>query len=95
MPEEKKPLTIVLNFQVTPARYCSSGARRARYKNPGIQRLKKPYFHHTAMIYQGNKTIFTSVFSHRIDPQTNILWVGTFDGYILKVMSIFFFSSMS
>lgn len=69
-----------------PEKYCSAEVKSVRFTNHGVQRLEKPYFLPTAMIYKGHKTVFTSVFSHRIHPQTNILWIGTFDGYILKVI---------
>ncbi|XP_061187115.1 hepatocyte growth factor receptor-like [Saccostrea echinata] len=67
--------------------YCSSERhiREARKTNPGIQRLSKPYFNPQALIYKERRTIFTSVFSNRINSKTNILWIGTIDGYILKV----------
>ncbi|XP_061187116.1 hepatocyte growth factor receptor-like [Saccostrea echinata] len=67
--------------------YCSSERhiREARKTNPGIQRLSEPYFNPQALIYKERRTIFTSVFSHRINSKTNILWIGTIDGYILKV----------
>ncbi|XP_056001078.1 plexin-B1-like isoform X2 [Ostrea edulis] len=74
-----------LRGKMKPEKYCSAEAKSVRFTNHGVQRLKKPYFLPTAMIYKGYKTVFTSVFSHRIHPQTNILWIGTFDGYILKI----------
>ncbi|XP_062589416.1 plexin-A4-like [Saccostrea cucullata] len=67
--------------------YCSSEShiRTARKTNPGIQRLAKPYFNPQAQIYQEKWTLFTSVFSHRINSKTNILLIGTDDGYMLKI----------
>ncbi|XP_052679383.1 hepatocyte growth factor receptor-like [Crassostrea angulata] len=63
--------------------YCSN--RKAQKANPGIQRLTKPHYEPSGIVYQESHTIFTSIFAHQVNPRAIVVWIGTFDGYILKV----------
>nr|XP_022298362.1 hepatocyte growth factor receptor-like [Crassostrea virginica] len=71
------------SVQVDVNNYCNDvNAQRA---NQGIQRLKKPFYHPKYLIFEEKHTIFTSVFMHKVDLTKEVLWLGTIDGYILKV----------
>lgn len=70
-------------LQTNSQNYCSN--RKAQKANPGIQRLTKPHYEPSGIVYQESHTIFTSVFAHQVNPRATVVWIGTFDGYILKV----------